>query len=441
MAPLTQIQKAVYANQTMAMERESVLRAARVVAKARKELLAKVQAAPKTTSIQQATLSSLDAVLKTLPQDIMRALRTDELVEKGYRQGRSLLLEVAKGTDAEGKLSGFAGILDLRTYSQDANQAVAQIKGLSEQAKSQIKAAAEVSLALGEGEVDTMRRLFGDIEKPGEKTPFRSLKISAERIARTVTNSLVNSGKSSAYQQYADQFPELGILNEWVNVTDFRTSDTCRALVGQKRPPGQAFQGGGFSGFHPPAHPNCRSTIIPTIGELVEPVPAPTLEPDIAQSSITTAIPPILLPELTAAQKSYVKEPTEKDKDWMSKVFNDGDIRVSKNRIGFSEKFHQGKLKNAMDFGLGRGEAQALAAYVNGDAYYQFNQILRGKQSVGKLKDGTTALLTTTPERTYYQPVDYANNPDKYTQKQRDGFIDPVRKATAMSRHLTKALS
>jgi hypothetical protein len=45
MAPLTQIQKAVYANQTMAMERESVLRAARVVAKARKELLAKVQAA------------------------------------------------------------------------------------------------------------------------------------------------------------------------------------------------------------------------------------------------------------------------------------------------------------------------------------------------------------------------------------------------------------
>ena len=256
-----------------------MVRAARVVAKARNELLSTVKRRGSSTTIQEATLRNLDAVLKSLPKDVMKALRLESLVEKGYRQGKSLLMEVAKDTEHETKISGFAGILDLRTYAQDTNQSVAQIKGLTEIAKEQIKQAAELSLALGEGETETMRRLFGDINKPGEKTPFRQVKISAERISRTVTNDLVNAGKLAAYTQYAEEFPELGILNEWVNVTDFRTSDVCMALVGQKRPPGQPFQGGGFTGTHPPSHPNCRSTIIPTIGEELEPQPVKNKEP------------------------------------------------------------------------------------------------------------------------------------------------------------------
>ena len=264
------------------------MRAARVVAKARKELKAKVERRGAATTIQEATLRNLDAVLKSLPKDVMKELRLESLVEKGYRQGKSLLQEVAKDTEHETKISGFAGILDLRTYAQDINPAVAEITKLSEIAKAKIQEAASISLALGEGEVDTMRRLFGDTQEPGANTPFRQIKISAERISRTVTNSLVNSGKLAAYTQYADEFPELGIVNEWVNVTDFRTSDTCIALVGQKRPPGQSFQGGGFSGTHPPAHPNCRSTLIPVIGGEVT-LEAPPSPPTPAPAPVATA--------------------------------------------------------------------------------------------------------------------------------------------------------
>lgn len=323
MAQLTPIQKAVYANQTLALEREGVVRAARVVAKARNTLLSAVKRRGATTTVQEATLRNLDAVLKTLPKDVMKELRLESLVEKGYRQGRSLLEEVAKDTEHSTKISGYAGILDLQTYAQDTNEAVANIQKISEVAKAKIQEAASISLALGEGEVDTMRRIFGDAKKPGENNAFRRVKISAERISRTVTNSLVNTGKLAAYTSYAEEFPELEITNEWVNVTDFRTSDTCLALVGQRRLPGQPFQGGGFSGTHPPAHVNCRSTLIPVIGEPLEPdkQEQPSYSPPVSSEPLGEKVFKARKEQGVTALKTILGEEKYKEVTTLSKEF------------------------------------------------------------------------------------------------------------------------
>ena len=265
MATLTELQKKVYANQTRAMERDAVLRSAAVVAKARRELLRRANRAKSPyTPIELATLQNLEAVLGTLDKELVEALQVDGLVERGYKQGSSLMREVSRDTPHESRIVGFSGLLDLRTYSQETNQAIADIKGVSETLKASVKSALEVSLALGEGDTPTMNRIMS-LTEPG--SPFRVAKVSAEQIARTASNSLVNVGKLAAYTQYAEEFPELGIVNEWVNVSDFRTSDVCAALVGQKQPPGVSFSGGGWSGTHPPAHVNCRSTLIPVIGE------------------------------------------------------------------------------------------------------------------------------------------------------------------------------
>lgn len=82
---------------------------------------------------------------------------------------------------------------------------------------------------------------------------------SAEAIARTAITHVAAEVAQESYEANAD----LVTAVEWVAVLDSRTTAICRSRDGQQFPLN--------SGPRPPAHPRCRSTVIP----IVEGLPAP----------------------------------------------------------------------------------------------------------------------------------------------------------------------
>jgi len=76
----------------------------------------------------------------------------------------------------------------------------------------------------------------------------------AEMLVRTVMNGIANEGKLLYYEKNSDLVEEV----EWSAILDFRTSQICLTLHGERWP---------INSEHPvpPAHPNCRSIIIPVL--------------------------------------------------------------------------------------------------------------------------------------------------------------------------------
>lgn len=85
-----------------------------------------------------------------------------------------------------------------------------------------------------------------------------------ERIARTEINNAANIGHEATIQGATDRFPALGLGKKWSAKRDGdRVCPTCLALQALGVLQSNAtFQAGGFTGQHPPAHPNCRCRVI-----------------------------------------------------------------------------------------------------------------------------------------------------------------------------------
>lgn len=98
---------------------------------------------------------------------------------------------------------------------------------------------------------DRRRGMVGSAERRGYRANFNRVQV----ITRTVINQMSNAGAIDAYRANSD------ILSgyEWLTAEDERVCPECEALDHQV-----------FS-FHskeqPPAHPNCRCTVIPVIKE------------------------------------------------------------------------------------------------------------------------------------------------------------------------------
>lgn len=75
----------------------------------------------------------------------------------------------------------------------------------------------------------------------------------AETVVRTAINHTGNRARQHFYDRNADKFKGL----EWAAVLDSRTSAICRARDGKIYPVD--------SGPRPPAHPNCRSVMLPIV--------------------------------------------------------------------------------------------------------------------------------------------------------------------------------
>lgn len=101
--------------------------------------------------------------------------------------------------------------------------------------------------------IDGMRKAL----KKRLKT-FRGFEL--ERLARTESVNALNSGALLGMED-----SEFIKEKQWITRFDDRTSDVCEDLANQTQPLKQTFKSG-FGNFqHPPAHPNCRSSVAPVI--------------------------------------------------------------------------------------------------------------------------------------------------------------------------------
>jgi SPP1 gp7 family putative phage head morphogenesis protein len=202
----------------------------------------------------------IDAVLTALEatqgDNLRQAVR--EAVERGATQGRD---EIA---DLEARL-GDSRVAELITAIQpivpaEAAAAIADAPSLLiSKFRGEVQTVVSTALAQaviqGEGTAQAARRLQRAMG--GERW-------KAERIARTEINHAMNVGHHSVIDQVAMEFPEMGLKKQWSAHLDLRTSRRCRGLHLKVAETGQLFTAlDGWKGLYPPAHPNCRSRVVP----------------------------------------------------------------------------------------------------------------------------------------------------------------------------------
>lgn len=90
---------------------------------------------------------------------------------------------------------------------------------------------------------------------------FEKTQADAERVVRTATTHVAAFAREQMFEENADLIKGV----RWVSTLDGRTSAQCRALDGMIFPVGK--------GPRPPAHPNCRSTVVPVTRDLAELIP------------------------------------------------------------------------------------------------------------------------------------------------------------------------
>jgi SPP1 gp7 family putative phage head morphogenesis protein len=312
-------------NEALQLETEAAMRAARVVAKARREALE----AGKTQTDTKVFLEAINATLNGMDKKLIKALRAEGILEKGYRQGKAQVRGLR-----EGGFTGFEPMIDPYMLAQETSKAVDTMKGVEAYAKEIIKETIEIGLARGEGAGDLLRRLVDPA-----KGAFKMTQRKAEMRARTISNDLVNAGKQASYRAFRDAFPDLGINNQWYNISDSRSSDVCKGLNGEIRPIGSPFSSGHM---RPPAHPFCRSTILPTLekpsGSLDQPQEVP-LEPEKPKESPKV---PKESPKVPKKPKESPKAP-EKPKAPKESLKAPG--------VDISKIFYEGELLGAGAFG------------------------------------------------------------------------------------------
>lgn len=283
---LTELEKAAYKNQMRAMEALAVVRAGAVVAKARSEVLRGTQ------KNRTQLLGQLEGILGTMGTTVIEQLQLQGLLETGFRQGTETL-ERASTPSTRGNLPSQ---IDLLSLGQVQGEAVRRIQGVSEAAKAEIESQVKVSLALGESETQTMARLDSRLTTDRQQSgALKNLRVRTERISRTVSNELVNAGKNQAYTQFAElNQGSVDTLIEWANISDFRSTEICKALNGTKVKPGEVFSWGGQSYPYPPAHPNCRSTVIPVLAKVAPKAPGAAKKPRVVKEPVVINSPPDL---------------------------------------------------------------------------------------------------------------------------------------------------
>lgn len=123
----------------------------------------------------------------------------------------------------------------------------------------------------------TWRDISIDLAGRLKTNGFRKTRMRAERIVRTEMVNAMNRGHQVALEQSLQILPDL--KRQWDAHLDARTSDICTALNGQVREIDKAFEQGGTSYGHPPAHPNCRSRLLPFRDEWLEHQPPDARSP------------------------------------------------------------------------------------------------------------------------------------------------------------------
>ena len=186
-------------------------------------------------------IKSLDQLVKVIKELIIfPGLKgiSDAVIRQSFMNGWE---DVEKQLD-----KNFLVNKDAITFLQDYT--FENIKDLTTELTSDIRAELERGMIAGEG-----------IEKLKDRinTVFKKGKNRAEMISRTETNRAENNGKLQAFKSSGERYQK-----KWVSKIDDRTSDICRHLDGKVVEMNENFKDGKFEGPCPPAHVDCRSSIV-----------------------------------------------------------------------------------------------------------------------------------------------------------------------------------
>lgn len=124
------------------------------------------------------------------------------------------------------------------------------IVGMTDEIADDLRAELERAIMGGEG-IAKIKDRVSKVFDVGENR--------AEMIARTESNRAENQGKLQAFKSSGKTYKK-----KWVAAMDSRTSDLCKRLDGKKVGMNDNFKDskGEFEGPCPPAHINCRSTVV-----------------------------------------------------------------------------------------------------------------------------------------------------------------------------------
>ncbi|MEX2206774.1 MAG: phage minor head protein [Myxococcota bacterium] len=255
----------------LALEREELERLRGIYEAARREILGRLadeRAERFTAQHLRVSLAQIDAGLATMLRKLDE--RGARLMRRGLREGLAHTLdEIASfeprfgaGPNSPIRLSALRTIaapegLLLSRYATSVQRYGAELRG-------DVQRRLSVHLVRR----SFMRDVVQDVAGRLEASAVRGARWKAERIVRTELHHSLGAGNQAALEGAAEVLP--GLKRQWDATLDTRTSGVCRTLNGQVRGIREVFVAEGKSFAHPPAHPNCRSRVLPWRAEWAE---------------------------------------------------------------------------------------------------------------------------------------------------------------------------
>ncbi len=214
--------------------------------------------------------------LQSAIADVVREMseRTAGALSTGLADAYGIGAEIVDiGLRAAKGLEITAPVITARTLSVVAPFSAQLIVAINDSTRETIDKAIRRTVALGESPDKLMRTLRGHIGTEG--TPFRTVALRAETIARTELSRVQNLASEARVQAIVREFPEVvltdtGLKQQYVAVQ--RGEYPCKICAPNH---GKIFEIGDQTKPEIPAHPNCRclyTTFFPGISTIVEPI-------------------------------------------------------------------------------------------------------------------------------------------------------------------------
>lgn len=207
-------------------------------------------------------LPVINSVIQELTESNINNFPIEQNLEHGLRDGVIIAEETL---NAGSEFLQWTPILPINAISYESDEFATLITKASDDLKKQILRSIQVNIAQGNGTQAMLDSILGTglQGSVGKDGVFRSAHYRAEMQARTIATNLLNRGALETYNQVNTTVPEAGLKKAWATVSDHRTSERCESLNGQVVELDSIFIAkDGWTGYHPAAHPNCRSRVI-----------------------------------------------------------------------------------------------------------------------------------------------------------------------------------
>lgn len=196
------------------------------------------------------TIAELKAAVRIGPPDLSELAVT----EAAYLQTKLAKIGIGTALPTEAALS--------RISSRPLVQGAAigtWFSNLEDTLRFDIERIVRIGVSIGRTNREIAKEILGDGSERGPEV-FARTRRNAMALTRTATQTVTNDARMSFYDGNDDIFKGV----QWVSTLDNRTSVQCMALAGlvwtlpYLEPDGHSMEWGG----PPPAHWNCRSTVI-----------------------------------------------------------------------------------------------------------------------------------------------------------------------------------